>query len=154
MGVAETARRQYARIADRAAEQLSGFARAPEGWLIVLRKALGMSGAQVAQRMGVTRAAVYQAERNENAGAITLKQMEKLAEALGGRFVYAIVPAGSVADMLREQARRKAEAHVRRAGAHMALESQSLPEGRIRQRIEKLAEEYLRDMPPDFWNPV
>ena len=101
--------------------------------------------------MDVSRSAVYQAERNERDGAITLKQMQKLAEAMGGRFVYAVVPEGSVGDVIRAQAVRKADDLVRRASGHMALESQSLPNARIAQRIEDLAEELAREVPPDFW---
>lgn len=151
MSVKDTARKQYVRIADRAAEQFAMLQPPSEGWLASLRKALGMSGAQVAKRMGVTRSAVYQAERNERDGAITISQMEKLAEAMGGRFVYAIIPEGSVQDVIRAQAYRKAEARIRRASAHMALEKQSLPDAQTKQRIEELAAELMRDMPSDFW---
>lgn len=151
MSVKDTARKQYMRIVDRTAQQLESVQKPSEGWLSVLRKALGMSGAEVAARMGVSRGAVYQAERNEREGAITINQMQKLAEAMGGRFVYAIVPEGSVEDVIRAQARRKAEARIRRASAHMALEKQSLPSAQTRQRIEELADELVRDMPPDFW---
>lgn len=151
MNVKDTARKQYMRIVDRTAQQLESVQKPSEGWLSVLRKALGMSGAEVAARMGVSRGAVYQAERNEREGAITINQMQKLAEAMGGRFVYAIVPEGSVEDVIRAQARRKAEARIRRASAHMALEKQSLPSAQTRQRIEELADELVRDMPPDFW---
>lgn len=151
MGVKATARQQYVRITDRAGEALAGLAIPPEGWLATFRKALGMSGAQVAQRLGITRSAIYQAERNESVGAITLNQMEKLAEAMGGRFVYAIVPEDGVEGIIRKQARRKAEASVRRAAAHMALENQALPEQRTRDRIDELAGQLARDMPPGFW---
>ncbi|MGM0563224.1 MAG: mobile mystery protein A [Pseudomonadota bacterium] len=151
MSVKDTARRQYVRIADRAARQLESVQRPSEGWLVVLRKALGMSGSQVAARMGVSRGAVYQAERNEREGGITINQMQKLAEAMGGRFVYAIVPDGSVEDMIRAQARRKAEARIRRASAHMALEKQSLPSEETERRTEELADELVRNMSPDFW---
>lgn len=152
MSVKDTVRKQYARLLDRAAERLAGLYDPPEGWLATMRKALGMSGAQVASRMGVTRNAVYQAERNERDGAITIHQMEKLAEAMGGRFVYAVVPRDSVADIMRAQAYRKAESRVRRAGAHMALEKQALPDDLTRQRVADLAEELVRDMPSDFWD--
>lgn len=152
MNVKDTARQQYVRIADRAAQQLESMQKPSDGWLVTLRKALGMSGAEVAARMDVSRNAVYQAERNERTGAITMKQMQKLAEAMGGRFVYAIVPEGSVDDVIRAQARRKAEARIRRASAHMALEKQSLPSAQTTRRIDELADELAREMPPDFWN--
>ena len=151
MSVGRTVRNQLVRLVDRAAEQFGAVQRPPEGWLVTLRKALGMSGAEVAARLNVSRNAVYQAERNERGGAITLKQMQKLAEAMGGRFVYAVVPQGSVEDVVRAHAVRKAELLVRRASGHMALEQQSLPNARIAQRIEDLAEELAREVPPDFW---
>ncbi|MEX0409769.1 mobile mystery protein A [Aquibium sp. LZ166] len=151
MNVKDTARKQYVQIVDRAARQVEALKSPSEGWLALLRKALGMSGAEVAVRAGVSRNAIYQAERNERDGAITINQMEKLAAAMGGRFVYAIVPDGSVEDVIRAQARRKAEAHIMRASAHMALEKQSLTSAQTAQRIEDLADELIRDMPPDFW---
>lgn len=151
MNVKDTARKQYVRIADRAAQQLESIQTPSEGWLAVLRKALGMSGAEVAARMGVSRNAVYQAERNERGGAITIAQMRKVASAIGCDVVYAVVPKGSVGEVIRAQALRKAEARIRRAGAHMALEQQSLPGAETQRRIEALAEELVRDMPPDFW---
>ncbi|WP_193370678.1 mobile mystery protein A [Pelagibius marinus] len=152
MNVKDTARKQYVRIVDRAAAQLRNCHRPQDGWLALLRRALGMSGANVAARMGVSRNAVYQAERNEREGAITIAQMRKIAEAMGAEFVYAVIPKkGSVEDVIRTQAQRKAEARVRRASSHMALESQSLPSEQTRGRIEDLAEKLVRDMPPDFW---
>ncbi|MDR9390018.1 MAG: mobile mystery protein A [Wenzhouxiangella sp.] len=152
MNVKDTARKQYVRIADRAAQQLQSIQKPSEGWLSVIRKALRMSGAEVAVRMGVSRNAIYQAERNEREGAITINQMQKLANAMGGRFVYAIVPEGGVDEVIQAQARRKAESRIRRAGAHMALEKQSLSSVQTKQRIEALADELVRDMPPDFWD--
>lgn len=153
MNVKRTAQKQYIKIVNQAAKQLASLSKPPEGWLSLLRKSLGMSGAQVAKRVGVTRNAIYQAERNEVDGAITIKQMQKFAEAMGGRFVYAIVPAeGEVADIVHEQARRKATALIMRAGTHMALEKQSLSNEQTAQRIDDLADELVRDMPSDFWN--
>lgn len=110
-----------------------------------------MSGTQVARRMGISRNAVYQAERNELKGAITLNQMHRLAEAMGGRLVYAVVPEAPVEDLIRNQARRKARARIRRASAHMALEDQALPVAELNRRADALADEFVRDMPPDFW---
>ena len=152
MSVKDTAKKQYVQIVDRTAQQLETLKEPSEGWLSVIRKALGMSGAEVAARAGVSRNAVYQAERNERDGAITINQMQKIADAMGGRFVYAIIPdEGRVEDVIRAQARRKAEARIMRASAHMALEKQSLTSKQTKQRIEDLATELMREMPPDFW---
>jgi len=151
MSVKETARKQHIATLNRAASQLDGLTTPPEGWIASLRKALGMSGAQLARRMGVTRAAVHQAERNETDGAITLKQLEKVASALGGRLVYAVVPDTTVEDTVRAQASRKAEKLVARASGHMALENQSLTREHNRREIERLTDELARTMPPGFW---
>ena len=153
MSVRATAKRQYMRIVDRAVEQIGSLQLPSEGWLTTMRKALGMSVPQLARRAGVTKAAIYQAERKEREGGITIRQMEKLADSLDGRFVYAIVTAhGDVRDRLRVQARAKAEAIVRRASSHMALEKQSLTNEQIVQEMERLANRLVDDMPSDFWD--
>jgi predicted DNA-binding mobile mystery protein A len=149
--VKDTAKRQYARLLDRAAGQLSGIISPKEGWISVMRKALGMSAPELARRMGVTKPAIYQAERKEREGGITIQHLERMAEALGGRLVYAIVPNGSIDDMLHAQAHKRAESVVRRASAHMALEKQSLTAEQIDEEIERLADELLRKRPSDFW---
>ena len=149
--VKETAKRQYARALNSAASQVAGLKTPHEGWISTMRKALGMSAPALAKRLGVTKPAIYQAERKERDGGVTLVHMERLAEAMGGKFVYAIVPDGQVEDILRDQARAKAEAVVRRASAHMALEKQSLSSEQMRAEIERLAEQLLRERPSDFW---
>ena len=153
MSVRATAKRQYMRIVDRAVEQIGSLQIPSEGWLTTMRKALGMSVPQLARRAGVTKAAIYQAERKERERGISIRQMEKLAASLDGRFVYAIVPAhGDIRDRLRVQARAKAEAIVLRTSSHMALEKQSLTNEQIVQEMERLANRLVDDMPSDFWD--
>lgn len=153
MSVRATAKRQYMRMVDRAVEQIGSLQVPPEGWLTTMRKALGMSARQLARRAGVTKAAIYQAERQERERGITIRQMEKLADALEGRFIYAIVPAhGDIGDRLRVQACAKAEGIVRRTSSHMALEKQSLTNAQLVQEIERLANRLVHDMPSDFWD--
>ena len=151
MGVKDTAKRQYVRLLNSAAEQLPVLQSPREGWISTMRKALGMSAPELAHRLGVTKPAIYQVERKELEGGVTLQHMEKLAQAMGGRFVYAIVPETSVEDIVEAQARRKAEAIVRRASAHMALEKQSLPPDQTKDEIERLTQEIMREQPSDFW---
>lgn len=153
MSVKETAKRQYIRVVDRAAEQVGSLKIPREGWLTTMRKALGMSAPQLARRAGVTKAAIYQTERKEREGGITIRQMEKLAKSLGGRFVYAIaLDDGDVSHHVRVQARAKAETIVRRASSHMVLEKQSLPDEQTVQEIVQLENKLIHDMPPDFWD--
>ena len=152
MNVHKTATRQYQAIVNRAASRLSDIQTPTEGWMVTVRKALGMSGAQLARRLGVTRAAVSQTEKHEAHGGVTLRQMQKIAGALGCRFVYAIVPEGDIEDVVRTQAGRKASELVRRASGQMALEEQSLPKEKIRQEVTHLRDGFLRDLPADLWD--
>ncbi len=151
MSVRKTIERQHRLIVDRAASQLSDVQTPSEGWVFTVRKALGMSGAQLARRLGVTRAAVSQTEKNEVSGSVTLKHMQNVAEALGCRFVCAIVPEGRIEDVIRNQAERKATKLVRRASGYMALESQSLPPEKLKEEIVRLRDDLMREMPSDFW---
>lgn len=150
MGVRQTALQQYRNIVDQAdgnATRVPG-----EGWIRTVRKALGMSGAQLARRLGVTRARVLQAEKAELDGGVTLKSMQAMAEALGCRFVYAFEPPDGIDSIVAAQARRKAEAIVRLAAKHMALENQAIPESSTQQEMARVTADLLHDMPADFWD--
>lgn len=126
-----------------------------EGWIRTVRKALGMSGAQLGRRMGVTRARIAQAERAELDGGATLKSMKAAAAAMGCEFVYAFVPPDSNIDnVIVEQSRKKAAEIVRRAGGQMALENQNVVEARTNDEIKRLAVELRYEMPSDFWEPA
>jgi predicted DNA-binding mobile mystery protein A len=154
MNVKEAAARQYRTIVDRAAQSIGQQQplSESEGWIATTRKALGMSAAQLARRLGVTRARISQAERAELSGGVTLKTMQAAAAAMGCRFVYAIVPIeGRAEDVIAAQARRKARALVAKASDHMALERQSLPDERNRAEAERIADELARTLPADFW---
>jgi predicted DNA-binding mobile mystery protein A len=152
MSVKRKARQQYQTIVDRVARHSAAIQLPPEGWLRTVRKALGMSGAQLARRMGVTRARIANAEQSEPSGSITLKSMQALAEALGCRFVYAIVPPETVDAIIVAQARSKAVALIGTASIHMALESQTLPTEKIVDEVTRLTRDIAHEMPSDLWD--
>lgn len=152
MSVKNVVQHQYQRLVDSGAKHSGGLQMPPEGWLRTVRKALGMSGVQLAKRMGVTRARIAQAERAELRGGATLKSMQTAAEAMGCRFVYAIVPDKRIEDVIAAQARKKAKTLVGTASTHMALESQNLPDNKIAAEVERLARDLAREMPPDLWS--
>jgi predicted DNA-binding mobile mystery protein A len=152
MSVKRTVQQQYQSIVDRAAGHAGVLRTPPEGWLRTARKALGMSGAQLARRMGLTRARIAHAEHAELSGSVTLKSMQAAAEAMGCRFVYAIVPPQSVEDLVIAQARKKAKAVVGAASTHMALESQVLPNEKIAEEVTRLTRDIAYEMPPGFWD--
>ena len=150
----QIAARQYRAIVDRAGVSATRDVAQPnEGWIATVRKALGMSAAELGRRLGVSRSRVAQAEAAELDGGPSLKTMEAMAQDMGCRFVYAIVPEnGSLDDLIAEQAHRKARALVERAGVHMALENQALSDEQNAADIERIAQELLFRMPRDFWS--
>ena len=152
MSVKTIVQQQYRSIVDNAAAGLAGLKTPPEGWLRTARNALGISGAELARKMAVTRARVTQAEHAELTGGVTLKSMHAMAEAMECRFVYAIIPSsGRIEDIITAQAHKKAMALVGTASKHMALEDQALPDDKIAQEVERLTREIAQEMPPDFW---
>jgi len=150
--VKKTIKLQYARLADEAAIQLADTKIPPEGWLASVRKAMGMSGPQLAKRLKLTKAAIYQAERNELEGAISIKQLQKLARSMNSQLVYAIIPDKPVNEIVFDQAKMKAETLVQQASIHMGLEKQSLTEEQIQKEIIRIAKELANEMPSDLWD--
>ena len=143
---------QYQNIVDRARESTKGFNTPKEGWLRTVRKALNMSGVQLAKRLGVTKASVSHAEKAELEGGITIKKMEQMAEGMGCRFVYFVIPEKPVIQMLSEQARIKAVGIVDKTSQHMALEGQTLSNEQLTFEVERMQQELLKEMPSDLWN--
>lgn len=154
MQVKNTSKRQYARLVDRMAEKMDGATVPPEGWLATMRKAIGMSGPQLAKRIDVTKAAIYQAERKELEGAISLKQLQKLAASMDSKLVYAIVPNKPVKAIVTHQAKLKANAIVQQASTHMGLEKQSLSKSQNQEEADRIAAELAKEMPTDLWNEI
>ncbi len=139
-------RRRLARLLDRSAERLHDLQVPENGWIAAMRHSLGMSAEHVAKRKGVSRNSVYQAERSEKDGAVSLKQMERLATAMGGRFVYAIVPDEPIEMLKHKQAIKNA---IKLSALEPGFGSKSPDEQH--DWVDDVAAEQLHDMRPDFW---
>ena len=63
----------------------------PMEWVRIIRTTLGMNLSQLALRMNITRQSVTRLEANEAAGTITIRSLQKLAEALDCKFVYELI---------------------------------------------------------------
>ena len=76
---------------------LSSFQLPARGWLRAIRSGLGISGVQLARTMGVHPPRIVEMEKGELEGAITLKTLSRVAEAMGCTLAYALIPkAGSL----------------------------------------------------------
>ncbi len=153
MSVKDIARKQMQSRINASARGSARLLQTPkEGWIALVRKALGMSGAQLGKRMSLSRGRISQVEKSEIEGGVTLRSMHELAEGLGCRFVYAIIPeSGDLGDVVEAQARKKASALVKRAATHMALEKQSLRDDQNKAEIERLTRELIQNPPSNFW---
>ncbi len=153
MGIEAVVLKQYQNKVDQALKQFGGYAiPSDEGWLKTVRKALGMSGSQLARRLGVTKGRVSQAESAELTGSATLKSMQNIAQAMDCRFVYTVIPEKEIASVIRDQAIFKAKEQIQAASTQMALEAQALSDQQLAFEVTRLAAEIIEKMPADLWS--
>ena len=110
------------------------FAVPPKGWVRAIRDALGMSGAQLAARLGVKAPSVVALEQSETADTIRLETLRKAALALDCQLVYALVPNKPLADMVAERAQAKALGVIGGVSHSMAIENQNFISETLRDR--------------------
>ena len=84
MSVKDIARRQMQSRINKSAMASALHLQVPkEGWIALVRNALGMSGAQLGKRLSLSRGRISQVEKSEVDGRVTLRSMQELAEGLG-----------------------------------------------------------------------
>ena len=153
MSIEKIVARQYRDKVNQAVNQFGDFSVFPqEGWLRTVRTALGMTGTQLATRLGVTKARISKAEQDEPAGSVTLRTMQTMAAAMDCKFVYAVVPNQNVEEVIKQRAVGKARIQVKAASTHMALEAQALSKEQLEFEVERIATQIMDKMPADLWN--
>ena len=109
--------------------------RPPKGWIRAIREALGLSSAELAERMKANRSLIVQQEKAEADDWITLKSLRAFANALDCDLVYAFVPRGATIEQtLTMRARDEAAKTVGRVEHSMALEDQA--SGNVQQAVD------------------
>jgi predicted DNA-binding mobile mystery protein A len=101
-------------------------ARPSRGWIRAIRNALGMTASQLARRMGVSQPRISELEGAEATGNITMQSLERAAEAMGCRLVYALIPLRPLTETLEARAETLAERHLSAVGQTMRLEDQAV----------------------------
>jgi len=123
-------------------------------WIRDIRQALGMSAVQMAKMLGIAPPTLKKFEQNEASKTITLKTLERIADVLGCRLVYALVPEsgfGSLDAILKQRASLVATRIVDQVSHTMALESQSVSAKERASQIEELALELIQTMDKRLW---
>jgi predicted DNA-binding mobile mystery protein A len=108
------------------AAALRALARPKPGWAATIRRALGLTTRQAAKRLGVSQSSYADAESSEARETISLKQLRRVADALGCDLVYALVPRRPLAEMVDERAAELARQRVLGVAHSMALEKQGV----------------------------
>jgi|SRR6185312_7920254 len=122
------------------------------GWISEIRHAIGMTGRQLAARLGISQPSVVDLEHNEAAEKITLSSLRAAAEALDCDLVYAFVPRRPLTEVVQTKLRERAEREVAAVTHTMALEAQSVTAGRNRQQVEELVKKWTDRPPRDLWD--
>lgn len=140
----ETRKQARQRLDERlmALKPVDRFKPPPRGWVRAIRDAIGMTGAQLASRVGVRPQTVETIEKSEAAGRIQLNTLRRAAEALDCTLVYALVPNRSLADAVGSRAHAIAVRDLHRVAHTMKLEAQETGDANIEARIEA----YIRDV--------
>ncbi len=152
MSVHSTRQRQLRKKINTAAEASIAINKPLGGWINAFQTAIGMRQTYLTQRLKINRNSLYKSIENEKSGSISLKQLEKVADAMGGKLVYAIVPKeGDVESIVTQQAYKKAKRIVSRTLAHMTLEEQTDGLQNEEKMIKELMAEIIATMPPYLW---
>ncbi len=121
------------------------------GWVHSIRTALGMTGTQLADRLGVSQSRVARIEQDELSGAVTLRTLKQAANALECDLVYALVPRDSLKTIIEQRAEKVANAQLQRVSRNMALEDQMPTQSQIDAMKEQLIQELLSENPKHLW---
>lgn len=106
----------------------SGIRRPSKGWLRTVRDAIGMNRSEVAKGMGISRQSYTALEQAEAGRAITLRSLDRAAEAMDCEVVYFLVPkqheGGTFANLAQDH--DPAFRQLKKTEHSMALEGQAV----------------------------
>ena len=141
---------------DRRFEKLRSAAVASpaKGWVRAIRESLGMSAAQLAQRLGMTRQSLHRIEKNELSGAVSIETLRRVAEALSCDLSLTLVPKESLRSILEDRAVQVAARIIDRTELHMGLEEQGTGAAYRKKRIKDLAAELIRTGDHRLWEDL
>lgn len=132
--------------------ELGDAGRPSGGWVRAVREGLGMTNVQLTKRLAKRAPqSIEDMQKSELAETIQLKTLRRLAEALGCRLVYAIVPPVPLDEIRRDRARAIAERLVKHTSHSMKLEAQGVSQEEEQRELESLIEKILADNPKNLW---
>jgi predicted DNA-binding mobile mystery protein A len=127
------------------------FVRPPRGWLKAIREALGMTTTQLGRRLGVVQSRVVAIEQAEAKGTITLNSLEKAAQALDCRLVYALMPRQPLEDIVEQRASLLAKSRLKSTGHTMTLEAQGVDATDESEQLKRLIRQLVEKSGSKLW---
>lgn len=122
------------------------------GWIRAIREALGMTTAQLANRLGVSQPRIVEMEKAEANGNITMHSLERAAAALDCRLVYALVPVKPLTATLEERAQAVAQRQLAAVEQTMRLEAQGVHDPKQRKKAYRQRIDELLRRPARLWD--
>jgi len=110
-----------------------------------------MTTRQLAKSVGVTQAAVVDAQRSEAKGDITLATLRRYATAMDCELVYALVPKRPLQESLEARAEQVARDQVLRVRHSMALEDQQTSSQHLEGEVAELRRKLLAGKRSRLW---
>ena len=127
------------------------FTRPRRGWIKAIREALGMTTAQLGQRLGVVQSRAVAIEQAEAKGKITLDSLERAANALDCRLVYALVPRKPLEELVSERAERLAKKRLQSTSHSMALEAQNVEAADEAVQLKRMIQRLIEKSGSELW---
>lgn len=136
----------------RAFRPTSKFTPPPKGWVRTIRRAIGMTSLQLAIRLGQSQPRVADIEKRERDGALTIRTLRRVAQALDCHFVYAIVPNERLEKMVRQRAAKIANRRLKSVEHTMALENQVVSKAVSKRQRANLIKLIVDQELSHIWN--
>jgi predicted DNA-binding mobile mystery protein A len=117
------------------------------GWIKSIRKRLGMTTTQLANRLKVSQPRITAIEKDE--ANLKLETIEKIADALGCEFTYALVPKTNFEDFCFEQAEKKVMQILKQVGHEIPRKKQLTKEDKT--ELRQLSKEFIENYKSRLW---
>ena len=111
-----------------------------------------MTTRQLAKRLGVQQPSLVELEKGEATGNITVKSLERAADAMGCRLVYALIPIKPLMQTLQERASKLAGQRLAAVEQTMRLEGQEVHDQVARKDAEQRVVQELLRRPARLWD--
>jgi predicted DNA-binding mobile mystery protein A len=121
------------------------------GWVRAIREAIGMTTAQLAERIGIQQSGVTLLEQREITRKVSLETLQRVAQAMNCELVYALVPKENLEKIVDEQAAAAAKEILKRTIHTMNLELQGAGRAETVLHHEELAAELKNKLDRRLW---